>query len=192
MFTVIDPCIVAVVPPLPPAKLFYTTDPDFIQTLAPTVTTAYQPYCLFSISLTITKATTPDTSASVHRFTPIVNIYFASATLATVTYIPSPQDLSLVGKYTLTFKYDWGGTGTVTTTNKVVIVDIKDPCIQYMVIQTIANQTKKLLDLPDTTLTVAPTMSTTGYVWCLMDITGTVTKGGSAISDGFVVWTNQT
>lgn len=88
-FTVVDPCITAVVPPSPAAETWFTTNPDVIRSLAPTVTLAYQPYCLFSIGLTITKSTSPDTSTAVHNFTPVLDILFANVALATVTYIPS-------------------------------------------------------------------------------------------------------
>ena len=52
--TLIDPCLVAVVPPSSlPSFSYYNGDPDTTKTLAPTITSAYRGVCLYSISIAV-------------------------------------------------------------------------------------------------------------------------------------------
>ena len=69
---VIDPCLLAVVPPTPASYTRYVTDPDITVNLAPTINPLYQDYCIYQIaSMTCTKTQTPDTCANIYSgFTP--------------------------------------------------------------------------------------------------------------------------
>ena len=74
--TLIDPCLVAVVPQSLPSFTYYNGDPDTTKTLAPIIISAYWGVCLYSISIAVSKSTTPDTSSTVIAFTPMVNALY--------------------------------------------------------------------------------------------------------------------
>jgi len=59
-----------------------------------------------------------------------------------------------------------------------------------MIIPTFTSTSAYLSDL-NTSFSVAPTMSITGYEWCPLNIVLTLTKGGLPNADGFVTWTDR-
>ena len=69
-------------------------------------------------------------------------------------------------------------------------VTLDDPCLPNMTIPTFPSPVQFLSD-PDTGLSVVPTMSITGYEWCLVNIILTLTKDSLPNSDGFVTWADQ-
>ena len=103
----------------------------------------YNTVCSFSIVMTATKSTSPDTSASAILFTDMVNAPFASLASSVVT-IQTPYDTTLAGFYSVTLVYSWNGPSTVTISFTVTIID---PCIAATVPPTsIANVTRNLSD----------------------------------------------
>ena len=72
--TLIDPCIAGVVFPASIAnKSNYLSDANTSMNLGPTIATAYQSVCVYSISIVSTKTVPPDTSANLVAFTTMIN-----------------------------------------------------------------------------------------------------------------------
>ena len=83
--TLIDPCLIAVIPPATIVSSTYNMgDANSSTSLAPTITIAYRGVCLYSISIVSTKLTSPDTSSDVVSFTTMTNSLYATISNAKV------------------------------------------------------------------------------------------------------------
>lgn len=72
--TVVDPCISATAAPGSIADVLTNlSDANMIVNVSPTITGIYSSLCSFSIAMTVTKSTSPDTSTTVILFTNMVN-----------------------------------------------------------------------------------------------------------------------
>ena len=97
--TLIDPCILGVVPLATiPSTSANNSDIDSTESLAPAITnTKYQLNCVYSISIEVTKSNTPDTSPIIVLFTPMVNAKFLNINSALVTFHSSVYDKNYAG-----------------------------------------------------------------------------------------------
>jgi hypothetical protein len=115
-FTVIDPCIAAVIPPASiPNSAWWIGDLDQSQSFPPSIDPLFQDYCIYSISISVTKNIAPNTSASVVTFTPMVNKTYLNNSEAIALFDVSTPDLNNTGIYTIVVTYQWGGYGTDTS-----------------------------------------------------------------------------
>ena len=144
--TVTDPCIAATVPPASIADVTRNlSDANLAINVPPAITGPYASVCFFSIAMTVTKSTSPDTSSAMILFTDMVDAPFTSlassaATLITRIYVPVNA-----GIYTLTIVYSW--SGGLSTAMRSFMVTIVDPCIAATSAPaSIANVTRNLSD----------------------------------------------
>jgi len=128
-FTILDPCIAAVVPPASiPNFSAFIGDVDYTENMPPTISTTFQSSCIFSLSLSSSKVPLPDTSATAFTFSPLSNANYLSLSSAKVVYKSSVQNLAHTGVYTLVATYTWGGTGADTSTTRTFTLTLQDPC----------------------------------------------------------------
>ena len=64
--------------------------------------------CVYSISVSKTKNTTPDTSASVIRFTDMVDEVYKNSGNAVIYLSTNPYSIDTAGTYTITITTTWG------------------------------------------------------------------------------------
>lgn len=180
---ILDGCLTKVTPPAsianPYRSLLDFDDSTTWLNVAPVFTLPYT-MCKYSISMTAVKTTTPDTTTSAISFTPMFQKAYTDLASAVIHYIggSTNYDLSLIGDYTVTMTYSWGGFNI----NDNVIVrtftyTVQDCCYWALAPPIIASVTSNVSD-PDFTKSYAPTIAAGRYqTYCVFSIpTVTITK----------------
>lgn len=98
--TLIDPCLVAVVPPASLASSSsYMGDLDTKVNVAPSIIADYQSICVYSISNIVTKSSLPDTSLQVVMFNQMTNYSYSNIGNASITLHSSSYNPTYAGIY---------------------------------------------------------------------------------------------
>ena len=100
------------------------------------------------------KTTLPDTTSTLFLYIDVTDGVFGVIDAYLVPVYTSIYDLGLLGIYTFTVDYSWGGPNTLSVTSTVTIVD---SCITAVSIMNFAALTRQLMDA-DSTLLVSPTI----------------------------------
>ena len=98
--------------------------------VAPMITGPYASNCIFSIGVTITKTSIPDTSASAFIWTDMFNAPFVDLNKGIVTLVKNTYDPTFAGVYNFQIDYGWAVTQTATRT---LLITILDPCLSELI-----------------------------------------------------------
>ena len=104
--TLVDPCLAAVVPPASLAsRSSYMGDSQTYVNVALSITAAYQLTCVYSISTSATKSSSPDSSPQIVLFRTMTNDSYSNIGNAKITLHSSSYDPTYAGIYSVAVKY---------------------------------------------------------------------------------------